>query len=403
MNYLVLSFKLGWGGDPNAYFFERFLAASPKTKLFHLGGIRLPILVGLAVVWAANWIICFRGIQKGVERACKVFIPLLIVLTAVLVVRSLLLPGAMDGIRQYLTPDWTKLLQPKVWSDAYSQIFFTLSVGFGIMIAYASYLPEDSDTASNAAITAVINCSYSFLAGFAVFGTLGFMAHQSGQEIKDVVSQGIGLAFVAYPKAISQMPMFPHLFGVLFFLILVVAGLSSSISIIEAFGAGIMDKFHVRRGPTVTVLCLLGFAGGVVFSTKGGLWWIDIVDYFLGKYGLMLVGLFECIVVGWIYGSWHMREHINKTSRLRLGIWWDVCIRVITPVVLLILLASLLVSLIRDSYGGYSLTQVLAIGGGWVFITLVVADVFFLYGTGKQEPEDVGGPTITAGLESDKE
>lgn len=381
VNYFKLSFTLGWGDDSNSFFFKQFLQTTKEP--FHVGRIRLPALIGLAIVWAANWIICVRGIEKGIERACKILIPLLVLLTGALVIRSLMLPGAMEGVKQYLKPDWAKLMQPEVWRDAYSQIFFTLSIGFGIMIAYASYLPKDADVTGNAIITAFMNCGYSLFAGFAVFGTLGFMAQQQGVPMDKVVTKEIGLAFVAYPEAISKMPGFPRLFGALFFLTLVVAGLSSSISIIEAFTTGLMDKFRTRRGSAVTVLCILGFLGGIIFTTQGGLWWADIVDRFLNQYGLVVVGLSECIILGWVYGSWKMREHINKTSRVKLGIWWDTCIRVVTPVVLVVLIVSSLVSLIQKSYGGYPLPQVLAIGGGWVFMTLLVADIFFLHGSGQ--------------------
>ena len=285
--YFFLSFSLGWGADPNAYFFKHFLALSDSAG--HIGVIRTPILAALLVVWVINWGIVYRGIGKGVEKANKIFMPLLFIFTAILVFWSLTLPGAMEGIKAYLTPNLAKLMEPKVWIDAYSQIFFTLSLGFGIMIAYASYLPGKSDLTKNAVITAGVNCGYSLFAGFAVFSVLGFMAASQGKNIADVVSQSIGLAFVAYPKAVSLMPGGP-IFGAIFFLCLVMAGISSSISIMEAFVSAVVDKFDMGRKATVSMVSAIGVLGSLIFTTQAGLFWLDIADHFLTHYGIVVVG-----------------------------------------------------------------------------------------------------------------
>ncbi|MEJ2380886.1 MAG: sodium-dependent transporter, partial [Gammaproteobacteria bacterium] len=223
VNFFVLSFDLGWGPDPNQFFFKQFLQVSASPA--QLGEIRTPILFGLVVVWISCWFMVYRGVQRGIELANKIMMPLLLVLTIALVGWSLTLPGAGTGLKAYVTPDFAKLSDPQVWIDAYSQIFFTLSLGFGIMIAYASYLPDKANITGNALLTAFINSGYSLFSGIAVFAVLGFMAGASGQPLSAVVTQSIGLAFVAYPKAISLMPG-GNLFGALFFLCLTVAGLS---------------------------------------------------------------------------------------------------------------------------------------------------------------------------------
>jgi len=370
LNFFILSFNLGWGPDPNSFFFKDFLAMSENAS--EIGQIRTPIFAGLTVVWFLNWFITYRGVQKGIEIANKIFMPMLIVLTAVLVFWSVTLEGAATGIRAYITPDFTKLSSPKVWIDAYSQIFFTLSLGFGIMIAYASYLPEKTNITKNAILTGIINSGYSLFAGFAVFSVLGFMAVSEGKSLPDVVSQSIGLAFVAYPKAVSLMPG-GNLFGAIFFLCLFVAGLSSSISIAEAFTSAIIDKFGLRRKFVVTVVCLIGFAGSVIFTTRAGLIWLDIVDHFLTHYGLVTVGIFECILIGWIFRINVLRNHINKISSIRLGYWWDILIKYFIPLVLGVILAGDLYGEIHKPYGGYTWTSIILIGRDWVLLTLIAA------------------------------
>jgi NSS family neurotransmitter:Na+ symporter len=278
----------------------------------------------------------------------------------------------MEGLRAYVTPDFSQLADTRVWIDAYSQIFFSLSLGFGIMIAYASYLPEKTNISRNAVITALADCGYAVFAGFAVFAVLGFMATSQGKPISEVVTQSIGLAFVAYPKAISMMPG-GRLFGAIFFLCLTVAGISSSISIFEAFTASVIDKFGTRRKPLITVVAIAGFFGSTIFATQAGLFWLDIVDHFLTHYGLIVVGLFECIIVGWFFHLPTLRRHINRISSFSLGPWWDLLIKYFVPLMLAVILAGDLVNELRKPYEGYSWAALILIGRDWVLFTLIAA------------------------------
>jgi neurotransmitter:Na+ symporter, NSS family len=372
VSYLVFSFTLAWGSDPNAFFFQQFLASTPGPE--HIGAIRTPILLSLVVVWALNWFITFFGVEKGIEKANKVFMPLLFILILILVGWTMTLPGATEeGISRYLKPDFSRLLEAKVWVDAYSQIFFTLSLGFGIMIAYASYLPRDSDINLNACITSVVDTLVSLVAGLAIFGTLGYMAAQTGKPFEQIVTHGIGLAFVAYPQAISLLPNFPNLFGVLFFLTLTVAGIASSVSILEAFNSAIMDKFHYSRKIVVTVLSILGFLGGIIFATGGGLAWLDIVDHFLSHYGLFVACTLQCVVLGWVFRLADLREHVNRVSPFKVGPLFDMSIRYLIPIVLTVLLMNDLVTDVQRPYGRYSWLMLLLIGPGWLLGTLVAA------------------------------
>ncbi len=372
LNFMVYSFSLAWGNNPDTFFFKDFLQVSSSPAM--LGGFRPPVLIALSVVWLVNWVIVFRGISNGIELANKIFMPTLFILTCCLVAWAVNLDGAMTGLRAYVTPDFSKILSPKVWIDAYSQIFFTLSLGFGIMIAYASYLPRQSNITRNAILTALINSGYSLLAGVGVFSVLGFMAVSQGKPLSEVVSQSIGLAFVAYPQAISLMPG-GRFFGAIFFFCLFVAGISSSISIIEAFTSAIIDKFGCKRKPLVTLLALSGMAGSLVFTTRAGLLWLDIVDHMLTHYGLVVVGIGECILTGWFFNTTFFRKHLNRLSSIRLGQWWDVTIRWFIPFALGIILLSDITGEIKKPYGGYSWQAIFLIGWLWVLATLAVSIV----------------------------
>ena len=374
-NYLVLSLSLGWGEDPDAFFFQEFLGLTEGPM--DVGTIQVPILLGLIVIWFLNGLIVYRGVSRGIELANKIFMPLLFVLTAILVFWSLTLEGALYGIRAYLTPDFSVLAKPKVWIDAFSQIFFTLSLGFGIMIAYASYLPKKSNLTRHAYVTCLINCGFSVFAGFAVFSILGYMATQNQQPLSEVVTESIGLAFVAYPKAMSLLPG-GAVFGVMFFSSLVVAGLSSSVSIIEAFTSAAVDKFGWDRRHIVVVISVLGLFGGLIFTSQGGLFWLDIVDHFVTHYGLVVVGLMEALLIGWLFKVERLRHHINAVSEMKVGVWWAILIKYFVPCVLILILGWDLINDLSKPYGDYSWKALFMIGANWLLITLLAAFVLAL-------------------------
>ncbi|MDQ6951797.1 MAG: sodium-dependent transporter [Mariprofundales bacterium] len=422
-DYFTFSPLLAWGNDPDNYFFHQFLHVGDAKQALGMSLPNISVFLGLIVVWGLNWWIVGRGITRGIELANKVMIPALFLIILVLVGWSLMLPGGSSGIHWYLTPNWSKLADPKVWVAAFTQIFFTLSIGFGIMTTYASYLPDNANLTKYAIITALANSAVSFIAGFAVFATLGFMAQQSGKPFDEVVSQSIGLAFVAYPKAISSMPLLPQLFGMLFFGALFMAGLSSSLSLIEAFVTAVTDKLKVGRRQVVTPICLIGFCLSLLFSMNNGLYWLDIVDHFITNYGLTLVVVLECIVVGWFFGGRRFHHYILDVSGFRyarhyevlmrilltlglglawvgffmvnaggvgafiarmcilvaiLGVWladdwFDLAIRFVIPAIGVALLDRGMVTDITTPYGGYPWDAIVVLGVGVLAASLLVA------------------------------
>jgi len=376
VNYVFYSFNLAWGADTQAFFLKDFLGLS--SGVFDLGGVPFHLLFSLAFVWGLTWIICFREVNHGIEKACMVFMPLLFFLTLILVGWGLTLPGAWEGIKWYLRPDFSKIASWQVWMAAYGQIFFTLTLGFGVMIAYASYLPKRTDIVKSAVITSLVNCFYSFVAGFAVFSVLGYMAVKSGLPVDKVVKSGPSLAFVAYPQAISLLPFLREVFGVIFFGALVIAGISSGISLIEAFSRAVTDKFDLDRRMVVSLLCLAGFLGSLVFATGAGLYWLDIVDHYINQYGLVLAGILECLIVGWFLKARVLRTHINAVSDWSVNRFWDLAISILIPAILLVILVSNLIGEFGKPYGGYDVNALLVLGGLWLLATLLAGVILSL-------------------------
>ena len=155
----------------------------------------------------------------------------------ILLCRGITLPGAATGIKYYLQPDLSKLSEPGVWIDAAIQIFFSLGVGFGVLIAFSSYNNFHNNCYIDALCTSSINCLTSFLSGFVVFSILGYMSVKNNVPIEDVATEGQGLVFVVYPEAISTLP-YPNVWAIVFFLMLLTLGLDSSMGGLESVITG---------------------------------------------------------------------------------------------------------------------------------------------------------------------
>lgn len=383
LNYALLALNVGWGSDPEGFFFEEFLAISSGPM--ELGGIVWPVFLASLAMWFVTWIVLFSGVKKGIEMANKIFMPLLFLLLLVMLGRAVTLEGAAEGIGWLFKPDFSAIMDYQVWTAAYGQIFFTLSVCFAIMITYSSYLPDDSDINNNGMMTAFINCGFSLLAGIMVFGVLGYMANEQGVSLDEVVGQGVGLAFVTIPEAISLLPA-PEFFGFLFFLALVFAGLSSLISICEAGCSALIDKFGWDRKPTTSLFCLVGFMLSLIFMTNGGLFVLDIVDHFINNFGIVFAGLVQVILLSWFFRLDTVREHANSLSEIAIGSWWNFCLKIITPIVLGYMAVANLVGDISENYEGHPGSALVMFG--WCVVVGVVLLSFVMQSMKSSWPED---------------
>ncbi|WP_032475353.1 sodium-dependent transporter, partial [Vibrio cholerae] len=318
------------------------------------------------------------GVKKGIERASKIMMPILFIMVLILIARMIFLPGALDGVNYMFQPDFSKIWDVKVWAAAYGQIFFTLSIGFAIMLAYSSYLPEKSDITNNAFMTVLINCGFSVLAGIMIFSVLGYMAQEQGKPLTEVVSAGVGLAFVTLPAAINLLPI-PYILGPLFFLALVVAGLSSHISIMEAVTSALIDKLGWSRKKAANIVIGIGFLVSMAFATNGGLLLLDLVDHFANNVGIMASCLVELVLMTWLLKISDVRKYVNSISDFSVGVWFDICLRFVSPVILAIIVATKLQALFTEGYGGYDLTL------GWAIIAALLVIGILINASSRKE------------------
>jgi NSS family neurotransmitter:Na+ symporter len=316
----------------------------------------------------------YKGISKGIETVCKICLPILFVLVAILVVRGITLPGAVDGLAYMFTPDWAALTKPSVWVAAYGQIFYSLSIGFAIMLAYSSYLPKDTDVVNSAFITATANHGFEIFAGIGVFCIMGFMAYTQGVAVEEVAASGVGLAFMVFPTAISSLPALNGLFGVCFFGALLTAGITSMVSILQAVVSGMHDKFDMSHKKAVTVVLVPTFVLSILFITGAGLNILDIVDAFINNIGVAAGGLIEVILITRFFNPERLRKEANEFSNFSIGQWWTYSLRIVTTVLLGIMLFKNTLDFVTNGYGGYAQLDINVFGWGAIILVIIVAD-----------------------------
>lgn len=367
----VPGFSLAEGdlANPYAYFFN--LISSWKT-------------VGCVLfVWFLNAYIVRRG-AGSIEPAVKVFVPLMWVFMLILLIRGVTLDNGGQGVQFLFTPNPEVMKHPDVWQGAFSQIFFSLSLGFGILTAYSSYLPPKSDQVNNALLTSTLNCGFEYIAGVTVFAILFAFAMVPRTST-------LSMMFFIVPQGISQLPGgSPAVvgFGLMFFVLLFLAGLSSSVSLVEAFVSAIVDKFRASRVRAVVAFSIIGMLGSLCFALpvvidpkmEGngtlGLTLLDLIDHWAFSHGLLVVGLLECLILGWVYGIEPLREHIHANSKFRLGPVFPWLIKVIIPA----LIAALLFYSVKGEFtaGLFGRDLIPEGGAGWASRLPVFALLFWI-------------------------
>lgn len=371
LRYTFFSVDKAWGDDPQTFLFGTFLQAGDPGVSTQ---VVIGVLVPLAIVWLAVLGIMALGVQKGIGATAVVFIPLLIVAFAALVVRALFLPGAAQGLEALFSPNWSALAETSVWAAAFGQIFFSLSVGFGIMITYSSYVGRRTDMTGSGLVVGLSNSGFELLAGIGVFAALGFMAQASGVAVDEVADEGLGLAFVAFPAIINEAPA-GALIGVLFFGSLVFAGLTSLVSVIEVVISAVRDKFEMTRlAATMSVGVPAALISLAFFSTTSGVYVLDIVDHFINRFGILAAAVASMIVLAWVVKAIPgLARHMNLYGSIRLGRTWTILVSVVAPLALGYVLVGEFVENLRTPYEGYPTWMLVVFGWGSAVAVIVFA------------------------------
>lgn len=371
---------INWLSDPGPIM--GMVVGSAGNALDLGAGISIYILVAVVGVWLCNWLIVKKGISGGIEKMSSFFTPVLMVLMVIFMINAVRLDGASIGLEALFKPDFTKILNPSIWVSAYAQVFFSTTLAVGVMIAYGSYLHEKADVVNSAFITVFANSSFDLIAGVLVFSTLGFLVNSMGVEFTSF-GTGAGVAFIAFPIAISTMStnvVVQGLLGFVFFFCLFIAGLSSSISMLESFATAALDKFNITREKLVTIISIVGFIGSACFASYAGFNFIlDIVDAYVGNIVIAGLGLVEVILISYIYGTKKLREEANAYSDFKVGIWWDYLLKYFTPLLLGAVVITNVFNLITGLFDQDSIGVISNIIFGWGTVVIMIGASIIFY------------------------
>ncbi|XP_060775549.1 sodium- and chloride-dependent GABA transporter 2-like isoform X5 [Neoarius graeffei] len=305
-------------------------------SVYELGNVRWE----LALCLLLSWIICYFCVWKGVKSTGKVVYftaTLPYVMLAVLLVRGLLLPGAVDGIIFYLYPDSTRLMDPQVWLDAGTQIFYSYALCIGCLIAMGSYNKYNNNCYKDSVCLCLLNSGTSFVAGFAIFSVLGFMANEQGTDISTVAESGPGLAFIAYPRAVAMMPV-PQLWAICFFVMIILLGLDSQFVALEALMTAAVDTYPSfflsghRRKFCLAIFCCGCFLIGLLMTTGGGLYIFQLFDYYsCSGMTILLFAILQSVCIGWVYGADRLCDNIESMTGHKPVFLIKYCWKYLTP------------------------------------------------------------------------
>ncbi len=344
------------GGWVVKYFFEflRGHAALTAEDTFFSGfiGVAESGILGNPMFWFVIYVVLTAavvlfGVQKGVEKASRIMMPLLVVLSIVVAVFSLTIPGAVEGLKYYLLPDFKDFSTTTVLA-AMGQLFYSMSLAMGIMITYGSYMKKEDDLEKSVSQIEIFDTAIAFIAGLMIIPAV--FAFSGGADI----NAGPGLMFVTLPKVFGAMAG-GTVIGVVFFLLVLFAALTSSISLMETVVSIFMDKLHWKRRMatvvvTVGILVLgipscLGY-GPLSSITVLGMAFLDFFDFISNSILMPIVAFLTCILVGHVVGTKVVSDEVESSGSFKRKKLFEVMIRWIAPIcVVVILLGEILKAL----------------------------------------------------------
>ena len=283
------------------------------------------------------------GVKKGIEKLSKFLMPLLIVLTIGIAIYALTLPNAMEGVKYYLIPDFSKFSIMTV-AGALGQLFYSMSLAMGIMVTYGSYTRDDVNLTKSVNRIEFFDTLVALLAGLTIIPAVYIFSGEEGLS-----SQGAGLMFMTLPKVFQQMPG-GNIIALLFFVLVFFAAITSSISVMEAIVSSLMDKFHLKRIPCCLIVIGICLLLGIPSSLGNGLWanikilgmdFLTFFDYISNSILMPIVAFCTCILVGWVIKPKALTDEVTKNGekfgRKKL---FNVMIKYVAPICLLFIFVT---------------------------------------------------------------
>lgn len=332
----------GWVMKYIGVFLKGEVTAAAGDKYFNnfIGGTISPLLLFLVFLGVSALVVAL-GVEKGVERVSKVLMPVLLLLTIGISIYVATLPGVGEGIKYYLLPDFSKF-SIKTLCAAMGQLFYSMSIAMGIMVSYGSYVKKEINLNKSVNHIEIFDTSVAFLSGFMIVPAVYVFSGEAGLK-----TGGAGLMFETLPKVFEKMPL-GRWIGLVFFVLVLLAALTSSISLMEAVASMFMDKFKISRKLAVLIIfgvsILLGIPSALGYGALGGVKplgmdFLTFFDYVSNSVIMPIVAIGTCVLIGWFVGTKTIENEItiNGEPFKRREIF-HVMVKYVAPVFLLVIL-----------------------------------------------------------------
>jgi SNF family Na+-dependent transporter len=371
-------YLMGWmnhGSDPAKYkaVFEAFTGSSKDGAI--LSGLTAP-LIFLAITFVVNFLLVYRGLSGGIEKFCNIAMPLMAICAICVLARVLTLPAnpnapnqnVVNGLGYLWNPDFSVLGKPGTWLAAAGQIFFTLSVGFGVIINYASYCKPKQDIALSSLTASSVNEFFEVCLGGLITIPAAFI-FLGAAALTQFTSSSFSLGFNALPNVFAEMPA-GSFFGFLWFFMLFLAAITSSISMLQPVLAFFEEGLGWNRMRSTVLLFALSLIGtGWIVLRSGELKGLSAIDYWSGEMFIVVLALVQAILYGWVFGIQKGKAELDSGAQLQVPAFVQFVIRYVSPLFLIWILISQLIA--RDAQGKLELVKkfedpVLATGFGIV-------------------------------------
>lgn len=361
-NYLTGNLMQGRNTQGYSDFFVNFSGQGSDGALFSFADGIPQLLLFVAIVFLINFSLVYRGLSRGIESFCNLAVPLMAICAVCVLIRVLTLPAHPDhpgqtvanGLGFMWNPDLTKLSDPATWLAASGQIFFTLSVGFGVIINYASYVKPKEDIALSGLTATSINEFFEVCLGGMITIPAAFV-FLGAATLTTFTASSFSLGFNALPNVFAEMPG-GQIFGFLWFFMLFLAAITSSLSMLQPVMAFFEEGLGVRRlGSTLIMLVLTAVGTGFVLFYSKGLAGLDSIDFWSGELFIVVLALIQCLIYGWVLGIDRGRAELEDGARIRPPGIVHFVIKYISPVFLIWILVSMLLS--TDSAGNYKIIE----------------------------------------------
>lgn len=331
LKYFVAYVTGGYAPLANASYYDSYISQPVEPVVY------------LFVFVALSFAIILMGVQKGIERANKILMPALIILTLIITIYSLTLDGALEGVKYYLTPHPDDFSANTILA-AMGQMFYSMSLASGIMITFGMYLPKDADIEKSVKQIELFDIGIAFLAGLMIVPAV--FAFSGGD--RNAIDAGPGLMFKTLPMVFEKMGM-TFIIGSLFFLLVLFAALSSAISMLEVIVANLEQRFRFNRTKASIVSALLVFVIGLPSALGYGVWsgfrpfgmlFLDFFDFIGNSVIMPVVALLTCIFAAYVIAPNIITDEVELSSKFRQKRMYNVVVKYVAPVLILIILVS---------------------------------------------------------------